>query len=192
MTEKKQSARGIPTTAKSENTTGNNSIDVVTQEHAATQIPKNAVSTIPDADNAGQLAIEDLLIAVSRIADCRTAADAKIFVERALAIGTTYVLTGYLKTHSEIIRAIERRLPAATPAQCEKYSVLKLNGEHIPALGRVLGAYGDDVIILIATGSISAPFIVETVTDSHTPLAVADWDKTAPKTRRKFIAEVTA
>ena len=57
MTEKKQSARGIPTTAKSENTTGNNSIDVITQEHAATQVTQipNSPFTIFMSESFGKL-----------------------------------------------------------------------------------------------------------------------------------------
>ena len=156
----------------------------------------NAVSVIPDADNAGQLAVEDLLIAVSRIADCRTAEDAKIYVERALAVGTTYVLTGYLKTHSEIIRAIERRLPAPTPAQCEKFSVIKITDKggtiSIPTFGRAIGAFGDEILVLFTTGTISSPFVVSIATDTREPPVIAEWDTAAPKTRRKYVAEVPA
>lgn len=147
----------------------------------------SAVSIIPDARNAEKLAVEDLLVALSRITDCQTAEDAKIYVERALAIGTTNVLTGYVKTHSEVIRAIERRLPAATPEQREKYSVIKVTDGKVSTtvFARVVGAFGDELIILFSTGNIHSPFVVRIAIDQHTTLSLPEWDTAAPKSRRK-------
>ena len=74
MTEKKQSARRVSTTAKSENTTGNNSINVVAQEHDATQITQipNSPFTIFMSESFGKLRTttieEDTYFAASDVA----------------------------------------------------------------------------------------------------------------------------
>ena len=57
MTEKKNDARMVSQTAKSQEHTGNNSIDVVTQEHAATQVTQipNSPFTIFMSESFGKL-----------------------------------------------------------------------------------------------------------------------------------------
>ncbi len=57
MTEKRNSARDVSQTAKSQEHTGNNSIDVVTQEHAATQVTQipNSPFTIFMSESFGKL-----------------------------------------------------------------------------------------------------------------------------------------
>jgi len=134
---------------------------------------------IPSESNARELGILDFLHALDRVALCQSADAAKIMIERAL-------LTGYMTLSvGEVVRAIEMRLPAATPSQVDELSLIrsKLTGDV--KICRVLGAFGDRVLVLThGPEDRGIPRTVLNLSASSPAPSAPSWDVTRPAERR--------
>jgi hypothetical protein len=144
------------------------------------QAPVIIAQEIPSESNARELGILDFLHALERVELCQSADAAKIMVERAL-------LTGYMTLSvGEVVRAIEMRLPVATPSQVDELSLIrsKLTGDVKICL--VLGAFGDRVLVL--THGPEDRGIPRTVLNigamPETDDSAPSWDVTRPTERR--------
>lgn len=136
--------------------------------------------SIPSESNARELGISDFLHALDRVALCQSADAAKIMIERAL-------LTGYMTLSvGEVIRAIEMRLPAATPSQVDELSLIRSRLTGDVKICRVLGAFGDRVLVL--THGPEDHGIPRTILNigamPDTGIEVPSWDVTRPTERR--------
>lgn len=134
---------------------------------------------IPSTNNADELAQMDMLLALDRVQHSQDAESAKVYVERALATGLAHYPLG------EIIRSIEQRLPEATLQQEESLSLLRdrATGEVSPA--RVLGAFGDLVLVLVKTQEPANPYKVTILNaPGDCELSCPAWDLARPLQRR--------
>lgn len=160
-------------------------IDADTRQIAAVriipkpQIPVIIAEEIPSESNARELGITDFLHALDRVAICQTADAAKIMIERAL-------LTGYMTLSvGEVVRAIEMRLPAATPAQMDELSMIRARHSRDVLICRVLGAFGDRVLVLVSgPDDHGIPRTVLNLGASSPAPVVPSWDVTRPTERR--------
>lgn len=135
--------------------------------------------TIPSESNARELGIADFLHALGRVELCQSADAAQIIVERAL-------LTGYMTLSvGEVVRAIEMRLPAATPAQMDELSMIRSRSGDV-RICRVLGAFGDRVLVLVSgTDDHGIPRTVLNLGAMQAPtVSIPTWDVTRPAERR--------
>ncbi len=144
------------------------------------QIPVIIAEEIPSESNARELGITDFLHALDRVAICQSADAAKIMIERAL-------LTGYMTLSvGEVIRAIEMRLPAATPTQMDELSLIRSRLTGDVKICRVLGAFGDRVLVL--THGPEDHGIPRTILNigamPDAGIEVPSWDVTRPAERR--------
>ena len=136
---------------------------------------------IPTATNAPEIAVQDMLNALGRIEKCQTAEDAKDYVQRALETGFAYFNIG------DVSRAIEMRLPAPTPGQLESLGIIKSRRTGEVLFCRVIGAFGDIVVVLRTTREPGLPYLVLLLTAPRDATAqVPAWDLTRPVTRRTW------
>ena len=155
-------------------------IDADTLQAEGEDAIRNA-ARIPTATNAPEIAVQDLLNAFGRIEKCQTAEDAKVYVQRALETGFAYFNIG------DVIRAIEMRLPAPTPGQLETLSIIKSRKTGEVMFCRVLGAFGDIVVVLKTTREPGIPYTVLLLTAPRDAAAqIPEWDLTRPVARRTW------
>lgn len=140
---------------------------------------KPIAEPIPTPETVRASAIADLQNKLSRLAQVSDPVTAKTAIYDVLDSGWHTV------DPRELIRAIEARLPRATPTQIDAGNLRrsKSTGKIIPA--RVLGAIGDQVIILCDANPDGRPYYVRIVTiPQYQPIPTAAWDVTRPKCRR--------
>ena len=136
---------------------------------------------IPSTNNADELAQMDMLLALDRVQHSQDAESAKVYVERALATGLAHYPYG-------VVRAIEQRLPEATPSQIESLSLLREKATGNISFGRVIGAFGNVVLVLL--GSLDAGNSFKVILLDHpcdVELCIPDWDITRPEKRRIWL-----
>lgn len=142
-------------------------------------VPVIVAKEIPSESNARELGITDFLHALDRVALCQSADAAKIMIERAL-------LTGYMTLSvGEVVRAIEMRLPVATPAQMDELSMVRARHSRDVLICRVLGAFGDRVLVLVSgPDDHGIPRTVLNLSASSPAPSTPNWDVTRPAERR--------
>ncbi|MBN2734753.1 MAG: hypothetical protein JXQ82_07855 [Methanomicrobiaceae archaeon] len=134
---------------------------------------------IPSTANADELAQMDMLLALDRVQHSQDAESAAVFVERALATGIAHYPLG------EVIRAIEQRLPEATPQQEESLSLLKDKGSGTVSPARVIGAFGDTALVLVKKQGLINPYkVIEFTVPKDFENGIPGWDITRPLQRR--------
>lgn len=158
---------------------GNQGISADGTKSLSRKWEKPTAQPIPTAESIRTSAIADLQYKLARIANITDSAAAKAAIYDILDAGWHTV------DPRELIRAIEARLPRATPTQIDAGNLRrsKSTGKIIPA--RVLGAIGDQVIILCDANPDGRPYYVRIVTiPQYQPIPTAAWDVTRPKCRR--------
>ena len=143
-----------------------------------------SLTIIPDIKNAYDLARHDMLCALDRVEKCQDGASAQIYIQRAIETGKPHFPFG------DLIRAIELRLPEATPYQTAFVSFIKQKLTGNIFMGRALGAFNDQVLVLVANQKSEDPFcvILQSVPDMITTLP--DWDVIRPEKRRIWKEDV--
>jgi hypothetical protein len=142
---------------------------------------------IPSLETIYNEGIKDLRRALFRVQSTEDADTAKAAVSFALNVGWNVV------NRIELIRAVELRLPAPSPHQRDRCNLLRLvdTGEII--YSRVIGAFGDRVILLTSTTDKNKhlPPLVRLLTIPATGESLApEWDITRPQERRKAPAAI--
>ncbi|WP_338096553.1 hypothetical protein [Methanorbis rubei] len=145
---------------------------------------------IPSLETLYIEGIKDLRRALLRVLSTEDADTAKAAVSFALNVGWNVV------NRIELIRAVEVRLPAPSPHQRDRCNLLRLvsscgemTGEII--YSRVIGAFGDTVILITQNPKSNHPPLIRIMTISATGKSpVAEWDITRPQNRRKAPAAI--
>lgn len=145
---------------------------------------------IPSLQTLYEEGIKDLRRALFRIQSTESADTAKAAVSFALNVGWNVV------NRIELIRSIEARLPAPSPHQRDRCNLLRMvsscgeiTGEII--YSRVLGAFGDTVILITQNPKNNRPPLVRLMTiPSAGESPAAEWDITHPQNRRRAPAAI--
>ena len=136
--------------------------------------------TVPSLQTLYDEGIKDLRRALFRVQSTENAETAKAAVGFALNVGW------HLVSRLELIRAIEARLPAPSLHQKDRCSLLRLTKTDEIIYSRVIGAFGENVIMLTPNPADNhLPPIIRILTipaDGESP--IPDWDVTCPESRR--------
>ncbi len=141
--------------------------------------------TIPSLETLYVEGIKDLRRALFRIQSTEDADTAKAAVSFALNVGWNVV------NRIELIRAVEIRLPAPSSHQRDRCNLLRITKTNEIIYSRVIGAFGDIVILLTQNPDNKLPPLVRIMTipaagESPAP----EWDITRPQNRRSAPAAI--
>jgi len=141
---------------------------------------------IPSLETLYAEGIKDLRRALFRVQSTEDADTAKAAVSFALNVGWNVV------NRIELIRAVEARLPAPSPHQRDRCNLLRLTKTNEIIYSRVVGAFGDVVILLTQnpTDGNLPPLIRIMTIPAAGESPAPEWDITRPPERRKAPAAI--
>ena len=140
---------------------------------------------IPSLETLYVEGIKDLRRALFRVQSTEDADTAKAAVSFALNVGWNVI------NRIELIRAVEIRLPAPSPHQRDRCNLLRLTKTNEIIYSRVIGAFGDTVILITQNPDGCLPPLVRIMTIPATGQStIPEWDITRPPERRKAPAAI--